>query len=246
MDSEDCLELAETAQLRNLGLSDAQIAEAKQLKRDRETMSMLRFMVQSKVWLTDPTVNYADIHLKLSVALDKLSQRQAAIRTLQEGVEMLKTMDSCALRHSFVPAARASLRLALAKLLFRDDRKEEAFEICVDLMTVYKRQKSTSSEVDDEPADMVVTDAQAEDAWYLAGWVRIHSDNHTAAYALWSEGHEVCQVYTLGAVMTGNTNIQYATLCPGSPEQRRFSASVSEEGMLGQTVDSRHVETRVR
>jgi hypothetical protein len=30
----------------------------------------------------------------------------------------------------------------------------------------------------------------ASDAYHLAGWVRIHDDNHTGAYQLWAEGHE--------------------------------------------------------
>jgi hypothetical protein len=29
----------------------------------------------------------------------------------------------------------------------------------------------------------------AADAYHLSGWVKIHGDNHSGAYQVWSEGH---------------------------------------------------------
>ena len=36
--------------------------------------------------------------------------------------------------------------------------------------------------------DDVVSVSQASEAYYVAGWIRIHADNHTAAYELWRRG----------------------------------------------------------
>lgn len=195
MDSEECLAAAEVAQLRGLGLSDVAIEEAQQLKRDKEQASMLRFMVDHKAWSTDKTVDYAELHLKLSVALDKLTQRESAIDALRQGLAGLDTVAVDNEGTAFVPGARAKLTLALAKLIFRNDQKVEAFGHCQELMNVYLQQRRLNTEeveVDAEGPRMTVTDEQAEDAWYLAGWIRIHCDDHTSAYSIWSQGYSVC------------------------------------------------------
>ena len=194
MDSEECLAAAEVAQLRGLGLSDVAIEEAQQLKRDKEQASMLRFMVDHKAWSTDKTLDYAELHLRLSVALDKLTQRESAIDALRQGLAGLETVTVDTKGASFVPDARAKLTLALAKLIFRNDQKVEAFGLCQELMNVYLQQRGLSTEkaaVDAEGPRMMVADEQAEDAWYLAGWIRIHCDDHTSAYSIWSQGYSV-------------------------------------------------------
>ena len=211
MDGDECVHVAEVAQLRELGLSSTAIKEALVLKRHKESASMLRFMVHHRVWESDKTVDMAETYLRLSAVLDKLSQRPAAIVALQDGLSVLDTLDHVRGLTSSeepsgggetiptridVPASRASLSLALAKLLFRADSKREAFQLCEVLMVHYRQQKLQQQQAldpDGEPKTVrySVTTQQAEDAWYLAGWVRIHGDDHTSAYALWSEGHTV-------------------------------------------------------
>lgn len=32
--------------------------------------------------------------------------------------------------------------------------------------------------------------AELSDAYYLAGWIRIHADDHSGAYRVWAEGNK--------------------------------------------------------
>ena len=78
-----------------------------------------------------------------------------------------------------------AVTLVLAKLLFKDNRKAEAQVQC-DLILSHVR---NNKEHLFGGADCCTPDSDYVDAFHLAGWVRIHADNHTDAYRLWEEGH---------------------------------------------------------
>ena len=186
MDSEDYIEGAELAQLKALGLSGAALQAAHQRKRDNETIGMLTFMAAQHVWERDSTVDFVHTYLRLSTTLDKVAQRYTALTVLRQGLSYL---DKC--EPDFAPTARSALLLALAKLLFRDDCKSEALTICQRLMQAYRTQ--ASSPESSTTVELKVSKEEAEDAWYLAGWTYIHCDNHSAAYAVWTEGRKACR-----------------------------------------------------
>ena len=71
-----------------------------------------------------------------------------------------------------------SVALALAKLYFKDNRKERAMAWCDAILHKLRNDIGCCSSED------------ASDAFHLAGWIRIHADDHTGAYQLWKEGHE--------------------------------------------------------
>ena len=64
-------------------------------------------------------------------------------------------------------------------LFFKNNDKEEALELCMELIKKFEKGDQ----------DDVVSVSQASEAYYVAGWIRIHADNHTAAYELWRRGH---------------------------------------------------------
>jgi len=71
-----------------------------------------------------------------------------------------------------------SVALALAKLYFKDNRKDRALDWCDAILHKLRSDKGCCSMED------------VSDAYHLAGWIRIHADDHTGAYQLWTEGHE--------------------------------------------------------
>lgn len=75
------------------------------------------------------------------------------------------------------PSFHPAFSLALAKLLFKDDRGNEA------LLEAGKVIGSLSEEGNDDARK------RAADAYYLCGWIAIHMDDHTAAYKYWADGH---------------------------------------------------------
>ena len=75
------------------------------------------------------------------------------------------------------PTSHPAFSLALAKLLFKDDRGPEA------LAEAAKVMDSLSGESDDGDR------RRAADAYYLCGWIAIHMDDHTGAYKYWADGH---------------------------------------------------------
>ena len=111
-------------------------------------------------------------------------------------------------------AAVGSLSLALAKLLFQEGRKPEAFELCAAVFTRFEaaaglqpepeqqpepepeqQQQQAEPELGPEEQSVLRRDAQAvaaaeaAEAYQLGGWVKIHSDDHSSAYSVWSRGH---------------------------------------------------------
>jgi hypothetical protein len=78
--------------------------------------------------------------------------------------------------------------MALAKLLFRDDQKELSLSYCESVINKYL-EKLKEKEQDEEDDDVLISKEDAMKAYYLAGWIKIHDDNHTDAYQIWSNGH---------------------------------------------------------
>ena len=68
-----------------------------------------------------------------------------------------------------------TVALGLAKLLFKADRKAEALQRCE---AVYLSAGTDA--------------AAAADAYHLAGWIHIHSSDHSSAYEIWGRGHAAC------------------------------------------------------
>lgn len=120
---------------------------------------MCRIMLKQQSWRTDASVSRRGVNLCLAAALDGLHQLDAAIATLEAAVE----------------AGDSALNLALAKLLFRGNRPEAACQRCLEIVAAFASGGATAEE--------------AAGAYQLAGWTKIHSADHSAAYALWREGY---------------------------------------------------------
>ncbi len=89
---------------------------------------------------------------------------------------------------------RPSLLLALAKLLFQQGRKSEAYELCEQVFTSFEARlewlQINHMKVYDLDGSSVEEAAnEAAEAYQLGGWIKIHSDDHTSAYSIWSRGH---------------------------------------------------------
>ena len=99
-----------------------------------------------------------------AVLIIGLNRREEAISQLRAAVEEFED--------------EPSLTLALAKLLFRNDEKQAAQDLC---KSIY------------EPDTDVVrncSEVVLADAYYISGWTAIHMDNHTMAYKIWSKGYQ--------------------------------------------------------
>ena len=156
------------------GYSEEQINLAKQRKRDKENVRIYEYMVQQHAWEFDVSCDRVAVHLKLARALDAVCRRCDAIEILKEATEEDHLFDS-------------RLLMALAKLLFRDDQKELSLHYCQCVTTAYlQKQKGKMFELEEH-----ISVEDALKAYYLAGWIQIHDDNHTKAYQIWGEGHHV-------------------------------------------------------
>ena len=120
-------------------------------------------------------------------ALDGAGRRRDAVDALrlclgvgQEWLTEHEEMDEC-------PAGDnldATVALALAKLYFKDGRKDRATTWCDAVL-----RKLRSEGEGGGGGERCCSIEDAADAYHLAGWVRIHADDHTGAYRLWTEGH---------------------------------------------------------
>jgi hypothetical protein len=194
MDCDDELDLDDINLWKSMGWSGEQIAKGLEKKRHKETCAVSAQIIAQSAWRFDVSADYATTYVGMSAAMDGLARRPQAVQALRDGVERLDA--SCCLDAEKAseyqlsePRARATLLLALAKLLFRDDAKADASALCRRLMRAYLGDSGQGGEDGEGEGDMDVSADQAEDAWYLAGWICIHGDDHTAAYRLWSEGH---------------------------------------------------------
>jgi hypothetical protein len=173
MDGDDLCDEMESYQweaMRSMGYSEEDIDRAKAQKKWKEEVWLCTYMIQNKVWENDLSCTYTDCYLRLALALDGLNRRGEAVRSLQNA------------RLTWPEDFR--ITLALAKLLFRDDKKDESFSLCKEIFAAY----STESPPGDLPLSAIPID-DAADAYYLGGWIKIHDDDHTNAYRVWKEGH---------------------------------------------------------
>jgi len=116
----------------------------------------------------------------LAAALEELGRRQDAIDSLRLclGVGQEYDYDSHIEKdHEVSVDLDVVLALALAKLYFKGGYKENAIIWC-DAILEKLRNSMVGCSVED-----------CSDAYHLAGWVKIHADDHTGAYQLWMEGH---------------------------------------------------------
>ncbi|KAH9125938.1 hypothetical protein AeMF1_003518 [Aphanomyces euteiches] len=138
-----------------------EIAAIKERKKLNETVNVCCAMLRDETWEHDATVTEPDVYLSLASALESLKRRFEAIDVLIRGVDVLED--------------HPALQLALARLQFKAGQYDEALETCLLVCAAY-------------PDDKRCTRETAADAYHLAGWVKIHGDDHTNAYALWSRG----------------------------------------------------------
>ena len=120
---------------------------------------MCRFMMKSGTY--DASCPEELVHLCYANALAGLQRRPEALLFLERACARRPEVASWALMH--------------AKMLFVEDRKEESLARCLHVIDAFARGDASTEE--------------AADAFHLAGWVHIHADDHSAAYALWARGH---------------------------------------------------------
>ncbi|RHY16651.1 hypothetical protein DYB36_010913 [Aphanomyces astaci] len=138
-----------------------EVAALKTRKKLNETVMLCRTILQDESWEHDATVNELDVYLTYASALESLRRRYEAIDVLVRGLDV---MDD-----------HPMLQLALARLQFKAGLYDDALETCLLVTQAY-------------PHDTRCSADSAADAYHLAGWVKIHGDDHTNAYALWSRG----------------------------------------------------------
>ncbi|ETV73910.1 hypothetical protein, variant 1 [Aphanomyces astaci] len=138
-----------------------EVAALKARKKLNETVMLCRTILRDESWEHDATVNELDVYLTYASALESLTRRYEAIDVLVRGLDV---MDD-----------HPMLQLALARLQFKAGLYNDALETCLLVMQAY-------------PHDTRCSADSAADAYHLAGWVKIHGDDHTNAYALWSRG----------------------------------------------------------
>ena len=157
------------------GCTEEQINQARKRKKDKDDVRIFTYMLKQHAWEYDISCDRVDVHLKLARALDAVCSRSDAIEMLQEASEDDHPFDS-------------RICIALAKLLFRDDQKNFSLQICRRIIEKYREISfaQASRELDDGG---FISQEDVKKAFYLAGWIYIHDDNHTRAYEMWSEGH---------------------------------------------------------
>ena len=175
LDADDLLEAREAAVNASMIAAGtrtaAEVEELKAKRRYREEVHVCRHMVQSRLWETDATASRLDVLLCYAAALAGLNRRAEAITLLELAIEQGGAAGAPA-------CEQLSLSLTLAKLLFKEDRKQEALARCV---AVYSAHSSGEAEA--------VSDEDVADAYHLAGWIKIHGDDHSGTYRTWSAGH---------------------------------------------------------
>ena len=84
-----------------------------------------------------------------------------------------------------------SVALALAKLYFKDNRKNRALAWCNAILNKLRNDHANdNNKVQSQSQCCMYSKGDISDAYHLAGWIKIHADDHTGAYELWTEGHE--------------------------------------------------------
>ena len=138
-----------------------EITWIKAKRRRQEELEVCRFMIKSQTY--DASCPEELVHLCYANALAGLQRRPDALLFLERACERRPEVTSWA--------------LTLAKMLFVENRKEDSLARCLQVIDAFARGEASTEE--------------AADAFHLAGWVQIHADDHSAAYALWARGHAV-------------------------------------------------------
>jgi hypothetical protein len=111
-----------------------------------------------------------------------------------------------------IPPMDVPVTLALAKLCFKGNNKPKAMELCMRIVTYLNDHPSlilatdtshdhTTPENNNTPLSPSSSTASgscdpedAADAYHLAGWIRVHDDDHTSAYRIWNEEVDCCPI----------------------------------------------------
>ena len=170
LDADEFFQARETARFAAMISSGShtpqQVEDIKARKQHQEEAHVCRHMIKARAWTTDSSLQRADVYMCYASALDGLKRRDDAIRVLEAAVE-----------EDGSESASAALKLALAKLLFKAERKQESLALCTAVQDSYRG------------GGVCYSTQDAADAYQLAGWVMIHGDNHSATYKTWSAGH---------------------------------------------------------
>ena len=203
MNAEQILEEQEQLQIKSLlasGVSEEEIDLKRKQKKFRELASLYTFVerteIEGKPELKHNNNLIEEVGLNLGIALEGLGRRYEAIDALRRASSRYK--------------ASVKLQLAYAKLLFRNNEKELSEKVLNSLLRKYKQQQSyTSIDIDDSSVGnnydssddctseendckIIILEEDGADAFYILGWIKIHGDDHTTAYRIWSEGHRYC------------------------------------------------------
>lgn len=174
MDADDVFDEQEELQwneMRRKGISENEIAKLRAVKQWKEDVYLYSQMIKQQAWKFDRSCEFADCYLRLCSALEGLTRRREAINKLLEAHAQRETDHRIA--------------LALAKLLFKDDQKDESLRLCKLIFQLYADQVINEFHSRTPP----ITEEDASDAYYLGGWVKIHDDDHSNAYRIWKNGH---------------------------------------------------------
>jgi hypothetical protein len=175
MDGDDIFDEALELQWKSMlirGYTEEQVNQARQRKKDKDDVRILSYIVREHAWETDISCDRVDVHLKLARSLDAVCRRSDAIEILLEATEEDHPFDS-------------RMCIALAKILFRDDQKDLSLLYCQKIIDAYNLKAVDLG----NQLGAHISEGDTLKAYYLAGWIKIHDDNHTKAYETWSLGH---------------------------------------------------------
>ena len=135
-DADDLLDEKYAALLRAGTHSVEQIEQLKARRRHEEELYVCKHMIKGKSWQSDPACTECGVYLCYAAALDGLNRIEEAIILLRGHQDPV-------------------CKLALAKLLFKEDHKEESLALCAEVYEAYVKGE--------------VSEEDTADAYYLAG-----------------------------------------------------------------------------
>ncbi|OQR95184.1 hypothetical protein ACHHYP_00249 [Achlya hypogyna] len=142
-----------------------EVAAIKARKKHTTTVAVCKAMLQQETWLSDPSVSEREIYLCYATALESLHRRYEAIEVLETAIEEYFPDDPV-------------LLLGLGRLVFKAGDYDAALQHCLAVCEIFLANR--------DACDV----STAADAFHLAGWVKIHGDDHTEAYRIWSQGSQ--------------------------------------------------------
>eukprot|EP01038_Epipyxis_sp_PR26KG_P012702 gene12702-17034_t len=166
--------------MRNHGYSEGEIVQMKNVKDLKEKIWVCKEMIKLKLWDNgDVSCNRTDCYIALSTSYEELNRRYDAIEVLRSG-------------HKLYPHD-STITLALAKITFKDDKKEESLHLCQQIFSLYSQQLQSNLRDDEfyfaDESNYKISEEEVGEAYYLGGWVKIHDDDHTNAYKIWQDGY---------------------------------------------------------